>query len=105
MHGLGSVVDSRCCVCSVSWDEYCLSSLSFPPLPSPPFPSLLPPLPSPPSLLLPFPSPPLPSPPLQPQLEKLGVTGLYPKTGMSEENLKMYLQTPPAGEHYSILTQ
>ena len=32
------------------------------------------------------------------QLEKLGMTGLYPKTGITEENLKLYLQTPPAGE-------
>jgi nuclear pore complex protein Nup54 len=30
-------------------------------------------------------------------LEKLGVTGLYPKTGFSEENLKLYLQNPPSG--------
>lgn len=34
----------------------------------------------------------------QTQLEKLGVIGLYPKTGFSEENLKLYLQSPPLGE-------
>ncbi|CAI8051389.1 Nuclear pore complex protein Nup54 [Geodia barretti] len=30
-------------------------------------------------------------------LEKLGVTGLYPKTGFTEGNLKLYLQNPPSG--------
>lgn len=35
---------------------------------------------------------------MQPQLEKLGVVYLYPKTSLSEENLKAYLQTPPTGE-------
>ena len=35
----------------------------------------------------------------QPHLERLGVTGLYPKTGFSEDNLKLYLQTSPAGEY------
>ena len=35
----------------------------------------------------------------QAYLEKLGVTGLYPKTGFTEENLKLYLQNPPSGLH------
>lgn len=31
------------------------------------------------------------------QLESIGVTLIYPKTGFSEEELKLYLATPPAG--------
>jgi len=43
--------------------------------------------------------------PPQPQLEKLGMTGLYPKTGITEENLKLYLQTPPAGLNSQLWEQ
>ena len=60
----------------------------------------------------PPPPPPLPSSPSSPssssphcccyccvqaELEKLGVVGLYPKTGFNEEHLKLYLENPPAG--------
>jgi hypothetical protein len=31
------------------------------------------------------------------QLESIGVVGIYPKTGFSDEELKLYLSTPPAG--------
>ena len=42
----------------------------------------------------------------QANLEKLGVTGLYPKTGFTEGNLKLYLQNPPSGIYiqYNIWT-
>lgn len=35
---------------------------------------------------------------LQSQLESIGVVNIYPKTGFSDEELKMYLATPPAGK-------
>ena len=76
--------------------------LSLPPLtpslPLTPFLSLLHSLP--PSYPLPFPS----FPPSQPHLEKLGVAELYPKTGFSDENLKLYLQNPPPGECVAALS-
>lgn len=34
----------------------------------------------------------------QAHLMNLGVTGIYPKTGIMEEDLKMYLSTPPDGK-------
>ena len=34
----------------------------------------------------------------QTQLESIGVTNIYPKTGFSEDELKLYLATPPAGK-------
>ena len=37
---------------------------------------------------------------LQSQLESIGVVNVYPKTGFSDEELKMYLATPPAGKSF-----
>ena len=37
---------------------------------------------------------------LQSQLESIGVVNIYPKTGFSDEELKMYLATPPAGKSF-----
>lgn len=34
---------------------------------------------------------------VQTQLASIGVTGIYPKTGIGEEELKLYLATPPDG--------
>ncbi len=40
----------------------------------------------------------------QAQLGKIGVTGLYPKTSFTAENLQLYLHTPPEGavSHFSV---
>ena len=39
-----------------------------------------------------------PSTSLQAQLQKTGVTHIYPRTGFTDENLKIYLQHPPPGK-------